>query len=118
MAQSNQSIPFPIAAFLNNEIEEAPRFRDGLREMMVRALLLVTIGTCAAAPVLVTELIRAGRSLEARNASAIIYNGVAYGFGGHYTVAAQHRPERDNHLYTWFQPCRDCDFVKAPLLIW
>ena len=86
--------------------------------MMVRALLLVTIGTCAAAPVLVTELIRAGRSVEARNASAIIYNGVAFGFGGHYTVAAQHRPERDNHLYTWFQPCRHCDFEKAPLLIW
>ena len=39
------------------------------------------------------------------------------GFAGHYTVSSEHESNRQNHIYTWYQPCRDCD-DDAPLLLW
>jgi hypothetical protein len=63
-------------------------------------LSLVAVGwlsVVAAAPVMMTPLIKAGKLAEAKAASAIQYNGVDYGYAAHYTVAAQHTA-RDNHM--------------------
>ena len=56
---------------------------------------------------------------DIKNLTAINYKDEFYGYAGHYTVPAQHNPNYDNHIYTWYQPCSDCeDETKAPLLFW
>ena len=56
---------------------------------------------------------------DIKNLTSITYLGEFYGYAGHYTVPAQHNSDFENHIYTWFQPCGDCeDETKAPLLLW
>lgn len=70
--------------------------------------------------VFVSKLLKSGRSLgDIKNLTGIQYKDEFYGYAGHYTVPAQHNPKFDNHIYSWYQPCSDCDDeTKAPLLLW
>ena len=73
----------------------------------------------ASQPVLVSELLASGQPDRARNLSQINYKGVHMGWGGHYTAPAEHRSDRLNHIYTWYQQCTECnDVSSAPLLLW
>ena len=94
--------------------------------MTPRHLLLLLAAAAAATALaprpaaadLLTPLLTRGNAAAARNLSAVVYKGVNMGFAGHYTVPAQHRDDRLNHIFTWYQPCRDCDADSAPLLLW
>lgn len=85
---------------------------------MFTLLFLGFFTAASAAPVLVTPLIEAGQLELARNLTAINYKGVFHGYAGHFTTANTQYADRDNHIYTWFQPCSNCDSATAPLLIW
>jgi hypothetical protein len=81
------------------------------------------VASATSAPVLVSQLLAAGREPRAlQNLTAVNYKGVDMGFAGHYTAAAEHRADRENHIFTWFQPARDVGLGEglsaAPLLIW
>jgi vitellogenic carboxypeptidase-like protein len=82
-------------------------------------VLAFASATAPAGHVRVTPLLEAGRAKDVRNLTEISYRGTSFGYAGHYTVPAEHNAERDNHIYTWFQPCRDCDDSDdAPVILW
>ena len=87
---------------------------QSLAIFILQSQILITQTTNA---VLVTPLIAAGKTQEARNLTSIDYKGTNYGYAGHFTTTSLDET-RDNHLYTWFQPCSNCDSETAPLLIW
>jgi vitellogenic carboxypeptidase-like protein len=89
-----------------------------MRPMMILLLVLAMIINVDAAPVLVTPLIKANKLDAARNLTAIWYKGDFYGYAGHFTTSQTQFADRLNHIYTWFQPCSNCDSETAPLLIW
>lgn len=92
-------------------------------------VLLALLPALLGAPVLVSRLLADGAAPRVlQNLTAVRYKGVAMGFAGHYTAPAEHRDDRENHIYAWFQPASDLlgsslgvaddDLSAAPLLIW
>ena len=55
-------------------------------------------------PLLLTPLIDAGMTSEAREASQVMVDGEFKGHAGYLSVASA-SGERTNHLWFWFQPC-------------
>ena len=84
----------------------------------------LVLETALASPILVSQLLADGQlsPRAIQNLTAVNYKGVNMGFAGHYSAPAQHRQDRLNHIYTWFQPASDLEAVddmsSVPLLIW
>ena len=91
-----------------------------IRDSSVDSLVVCPRSATRESTIFVSKLLKAGASPEdIKNLTKIAYQGEFYGYAGHYTVPAQHNVDFENHIYTWFQPCEDCeDITKAPLLLW
>ena len=67
---------------------------------------------------LLTQLVREGRSSEARMLSRVVVNNIFLGHTGFFAVNAS-SGQRTNQMFFWFQPCSDgCDPHTAPLIQW
>ena len=78
----------------------------------------------ASSPIYVSRLLKEKHVSyhDIQNMTSITYKGTNMGFAGHYSAQAEHRQDRENHIYTWFQPALDLkdnsETSPPSLLIW
>jgi vitellogenic carboxypeptidase-like protein len=85
-----------------------------MKSVLVAAVLC---GSAAATPLLLTPLLRANKTAEARSASAVTAEGIEMGNSGFFTVPTA-SGERLNNIFTWFQPCSNGCKPDAPFIMW
>ncbi|EOD07191.1 hypothetical protein EMIHUDRAFT_198523 [Emiliania huxleyi CCMP1516] len=69
----------------------------------------------APSPLLLTPMLEAGKALEAREVSKVVIDGAFKGHAGYLSVASA-SGKRTNHLWFWYQPCRNgCTHGEAIL---
>lgn len=93
--------------------------RVGNKDPMRSALAVAAVlcGSAAATPLLLTPLLRANKTAEARSASAVTAEGIEMGNSGFFTVPTA-SGERLNNIFTWFQPCSNGCKPDAPFIMW
>ena len=85
--------------------------------MLLLSLFILTFVTVSSSIVSVTELLESYvDSAVIKEKTRVQIGDLDFGYSGHITTNTE--SETNNHIFFWFQPCRNCTMEKSELLVW